>query len=168
MAMRTVAGWPRSSPLCTATPVWTGCCFWILWSQTCWPAGLLASAGPPRRGSPARPSSHRHRPGAAERWPIGPAPAASFWSIGDAGGASALAVVPKPSGLVDNAGSQEITPPAGFHWNMAWFQAFRTPAPLASAAWGRCPVRRPLKCVYAYGRVERWQSPVDRARLEIV
>ena len=34
-----VAGWPRSSPLCTATPVWTGCCFWILWPQTCWPAG---------------------------------------------------------------------------------------------------------------------------------
>ena len=31
-----------------------------------------------------------------------------------------------------------------------------------------CPVRRPLNCGNAHGRLERWQSPVDRARLEIV
>ena len=40
--------------------------------------------------------------------------------------------------------------------------------PLASEAWSRGPGRRPLNCGNARGRVERWQSPVDRARLEIV
>ena len=66
-------------------------------------------------------------------------------STGDAGGASALATVPKPSGFVGTAASAAIRTPAADHRNTAGVQAFRTAAPLASAEC-RCPVRRPLNC----------------------
>ena len=49
-----------------------------------------------------------------------------------------------------------------------WLQAFCFTVALASAAWGWRAVHRPLKLPSALGRVERWQSPVNRARLEIV
>ena len=77
-------------------------------------------------------------------------------------------LLPRPQSLWAFEEQRRSGPPAGFHRNMDWLQSFRTPAPLASPAWGWLPVHRPLKFSYARGRVERWQSPVDRARLEIV
>ena len=101
-------------------------------------------------------------------WFVDTTPEASRWSTGVAGGTPKLAAFPQPSGLVDTAGTAEISFPAVFHRNMAWLQALCKAAKLASAAWGWLAFHRPLKCLYVLGRVERWQSPVDRARLEIV
>ena len=61
----------------------------------------------------------------------------------------------------------EISYPAVFTGIWAWFQAFLISAVSVSAVFG-FPVDRPLEFGHAFGRVERWQSPVDRARLEIV
>jgi len=46
-------------------------------------------------------------------------PAVLLWSIGDAGGASALAAGPKPSGLVGTAAAAAIRTPAADHRNLA-------------------------------------------------
>ena len=117
---------------------------------------LLASAGPPRGGFPAGPVPPCHWAGVAEYWLVGATPAVALWSTGDAGGASALATVSKLSGFVGTAASAAIRTPAADHWNMARVQPFPTAAPLASEAWSRCPVRRPLNCggrLRAYGEV---------------
>ena len=79
-----------------------------------------------------------------------------------------LAVVPNPSGLVSTAASAVLRTPADDYRNMAGLQAFRTAAALASESWSWLEVHWPLNFEDALGRVERWQSPVDRARLEIV
>ena len=84
------------------------------------------------------------------------------------GGTATLAAAPEAAGVVVSAEAAEINVQAGFHRHMAWLQAFRVAAPLAFAAWRWLAVHRPLKFPYALGRVERWQSPVDCARLEIV
>ena len=73
----------------------------------------------------------------------------SLWSTGDAGGSSALAAVPKPSGLVGTPASTAIRTTAADHRNMAGLQAFRIAATLASEACSGFPGRRPLNCVDA-------------------
>ena len=125
---------------------WIGQCSWILWQQMFPPVG---KSWPSALRLPSRAEPHRHRPGVAEHLFVGPAPAASLWSTGDAGGTSALVAVSQASGLVDTAGATAITTPTGDHRNMAWLQAFRFKAALASAAWGWLAVHRPLKCLYA-------------------
>ena len=84
------------------------------------------------------------------------------------GGEATLAAAPEASVVVDASGEARIRPPGRLRWHMAWLQAFCTAAPLASAALGWLAVHWPLKFLHVLGRVERWQSPVDRARLEIV
>ena len=79
-----------------------------------------------------------------------------------------MAVAAPSSGVVGTAGAAGISSPAAFHGNMAWVQAVLNAAPLASAALGWLAVHWPLNFLDVFGRVERWQSPVDRARLEIV
>ena len=106
--------------------------------------------------------------GAAEHGLGGATPATAIWSHDVAGWESALATVSQASGLVATAGAATIRTPAGDHRKVAWLQAFDYTAALASAAWGWRAVHRPLRLLNALGRVERWQSPVDRARLEIV
>ena len=106
--------------------------------------------------------------GAAEPWLVGAAPAASFSNTVDAGGTSAQVAVSLASGLMDTAGSAAISILEGNHRNMAWFQASRIAAVVALWARSGLTVRWPLEWSNAQGRVERWQSPVDRARLEIV
>ena len=139
------------SPLVADSPSWACCLSEQLWQcaqlpngqetrNRAWPrppglgdalgpcvqrfAGLLASAGPPGGGSPAGTIPHCHWAVAAEHWLVGATRAAALWSTGAAGGASALAAVPQPSGLLDTAESAAIKSPAGFHRNMAGLQTF--------------------------------------------
>ena len=82
--------------------------------------------GPPRRGSSARPSPHRHRPDIAEFWLVSAAPEALPWKTGDAGEQSVLAAVFQASGLMDTARAAAIRTSEGDYRNMPWF---RTSAP---------------------------------------
>ena len=82
------------------------------------------------------------------------------------GRTSPLEAFPTASGQVGASGPVGISP-AGFYRNMASFQALRISALLAFAALARS--RFIGVTVVARSRAfERWQSPVDRARLEIV
>ena len=77
--------------------------------------------GPPRRGSSARPSPHRHRPDIAEFWLVSAAPEALPWKTGDAGEQSVLAAVFQASGLMDTARAAAIRTSEDYR-NMPWFR----------------------------------------------
>ena len=162
MQTRPVAAWPAASWMGTATNGWTGCCCWIR-SLPLRSAAGRAWAGMFQRGSKASPVWLRGNGSSVQdcRWSCLRI-AVSHCCCRSVVSAGRCCFALSPSGRC-----RMLLPQRRHHRHLAGIPAFISATPLADGPW-RQPEDRRLKFLSARWRLERWQSPVDCARLEIV